>query len=175
MTTELKNLIDPDGRFYDIMHPALDDMGYKLIRVAFGGNDPKRGAILVVSLEPKDGSKLKVDDCKTISNELSALLDVEDPINDSYVLEVGSAGLDRPLTDKRDFSRFKGYEAKIECKMADDNGQRKFRGFLIDTNDEGIIIKTQERGELSLKWQNLSNARLVACDQLLKDLKDGKV
>lgn len=175
MTTELKHLIDSDGRFYDIINPVIDDMGYRLIRVAFGGVDPKRGAILVVSLEPSDGSKLKVDDCKKISQALSATLDVADPITDSYVLEVGSAGLDRPLTDKRDFDRFKGYEGKFECKRADENNQRKFRGFIEDTSNDGVSIKTQERGAVLLEWNNLSVARLVASDQLLKDLQDGKV
>jgi len=174
-TTELKHLIDPDGRFAPIIVPMLDDMGFRLVRVAFGGTDPKRGAILVVAIEPKDGTKLKVDDCKTVSQALSATMDVADPITDGYVLEVGSAGLDRPLTDKRDFERFKGYEGKFECKMADDAGQRKFRGFIESTDENGITIKTQERGLVSLAWQNLSMARLVATDDLLKALQNGTV
>jgi len=175
MTTELKHLIDPDGRFYDLINPVIDDMGYRLIRVAFGGVDPQRGAILVVALEPKDGSKLKVDDCKILSQTISATLDVADPITDSYVLEVGSAGLNRPLSDKRDFERFKGFEGKFECKRPDDNGQRKFRGFLEDTSDDGVTIKTTDRGLVLLPWQELSVARLVGSDELLKALKDNTV
>jgi ribosome maturation factor RimP len=173
--TQLNHLIDPDGRFAPIIMPVLDDLGYRLIRVAFGGSDPKRGAILIVAIEPKDGSKLKVDACRVVSQNLSAVLDVADPINDSYVLEVGSAGLDRPLTDKQDFERFKGYEAKFECKMADDQGQRKFRDFIESTAEDGVQIKTQERGLVTLTWQNLSLARLVASDDLLKALQSGAV
>jgi len=173
--TQLKHLIDPDGRFEPIIHPVVQDMGYRLIRVAFGGADPKRGVILVVAIEPLDGSKLKVDDCKTVSQNLSAVLDVADPITESYVLEVGSAGLDRPLTDKRDFERFIGYEAKFECKRADDAGQRKFRGFIENVIEDGPTLKTQERGLVSLQWQNLSMARLVASDDLLKALQNGTV
>ena len=168
-------MIDPDGRFAPIVKPIVEDMGYRLIRVAFGGADPKRGAILIVMIEPKDGSKLKVDDCKLVSNTLSASLDVADPITDSYVLEVGSAGLDRPLTDKVDFARFKGFEAKLECKLPDEQGQRKFRGFIEGSDESGVTIKTQERGSVSLQWQNLSAARLVASDELLKALQDGTV
>jgi ribosome maturation factor RimP len=175
MTQELKNLIDPDGRFYDVIAPVIDDLGYRLIRVAFAGTDPKRGAILNIAIEPKDGSKLKVDDCKIVSQDLSAVMDVADPIPDNYVLEVGSAGLDRPLTNKSDFDRFKGYEGKFECKRPDDNGQRKYRGFIQDVNDAGFVIQTTDRGDLQLDWSNLSMARLVASDQLLKDLQDGKV
>lgn len=175
MTTELKHLIDPDGRFYDLINPVIDDMGYRLIRVAFAGVDPKRGAILGVSVEPKDGTKLKVDDCRGISQNISATLDVADPISDGYVLEVGSAGLNRPLSDKRDFERFKTYEGKFECKRPDDNGQRKFRGFIETTSDEGVTIKTQDRGLVTLPWQEISVARLIASDELLKALKDNTV
>lgn len=173
--TSLPDLIDPEGRFAPIIQPIVEDMGFRLVRVAFGGADPKRGAILVISIEPQDGSKLKVDDCKIVSNTISATMDVADPINDSYVLEVGSAGLDRPLTDKKDFARFKGFEAKIECKRPDEEGQRKYRGFIEQTNEEGITIKTQERGSLLLLWQNLSMARLVASDDLLKALQNNSV
>jgi ribosome maturation factor RimP len=173
--TTLAQLIDPDGRFAPIIQPVIEDMGYRLIRVAFGGADPKRGVILQIMIEPTDGSKLKVDACKLVSQTLSATLDVADPITDSYVLEVGSAGLDRPLTDKNDFARFKGFEAKMECKRPDENGQRKFRGFIEDTNQDGVTIKTQERGLLLLAWQNLSMARLVACDDLLKALQSNSV
>lgn len=181
MTTEdtataLPHLIDPDGRFLRIMQPVVNDMGFRLIRVGFGGSDPKRGTILQVAIEPLDGSRLKVDDCKPVSQALGAHLDVEDPISDSYVLEVGSAGLDRPLTDKRDFERFKGFEAKIECKRADENNQRKFRGFITAVDDEaGVTLTTAERGEIVLHWKNLSSARLVASDDLLKALQDGRV
>jgi len=175
MTTELKSLIDPDGRFYDLIVPTIDDLGYKLIRVAFAGTDPKRGAILAVAVEPKDGTKLKVDDCKIISQNLSAILDVADPIPDNYVLEVGSAGLDRPLTNKDDFKRFVGYEAKLECKRPDDAGQRRFRGLITKCDGEVITVTTQERGDIDIEFGMLSAARLVASDQLLKDLQDNKV
>ena len=173
--TSLPQLIDPEGRFGAIMAPVLDDMGYRLIRVAFNGSDPKRGAILQVMIEPNDGSKLKVDDCKTVSQELSAHMDVADPINDGYVLEVGSAGLDRPLTDKRDYDRFMGWEAKIELKRANDDGQRRFRGFLKETSDEGFALQTQDKGLVQFEWAQLSSARLVASDELLKALQNGTV
>lgn len=157
------------------MNPVIDDMGFRLIRVAFGGSDPKRGVILQVMIEPKDGTKLGVDDCKTVSQALSAAMDVSDPISDNYVLEVGSAGLDRPLTDVRDFSRFTGWEAKIECKRPDSDGQRRFRGFIDAVQQNGFSLKTQEKGLVSFVWQDLSTARLVASDDLLKALQNGTV
>ncbi len=173
--TLIKHLIDPDGRFEPIIAPVVNDLGYRLVRVAFAGADPKRGVILSVMIEPTDGTKLKVDECKRVSQMISATLDVSDPIADSYVLEVGSVGLDRHLTDKKDFERFKGYEGKFECKMADDKGQRKFRGFIEGTDKEGVTIRTQERGLVLLEWQNLSMARLVASDDLLKALQSNAV
>jgi ribosome maturation factor RimP len=173
--TALPQLIDPEGRFGEIMVPVLDDMGYRLIRVAFNGSDPKRGAILQVMIEPNDGSRLLVDACKFVSNELSAHMDVADPINDGYVLEVGSAGLDKPLTDKRDYDRFKGWEAKIEMKRANSDGQRRFRGFLKDTSVDGFALDTTDKGLVQFAWGDISSARLVASDELLKALQNGTV
>jgi ribosome maturation factor RimP len=171
----IPHLVDPEGRFAPVIQPVVEGEGYRLVRVAFGGSDPKRGAILVVMIEPLDGSKLKIDACKEVSTLLSATLDVEDVIKDSYVLEVGSAGLNRPLTSIQDFQRFKDYEAKIECKMQDENGQRNYRGFIESASDEGLNLKTQERGMLLLQWNNMSSARLVATDDLLKALQNNSV
>lgn len=173
--TALPQLIDPDGRFGDIIVPAVSDMGYRLIRVGFSGADPKRGAILQVMIEPKDGSKLGVDACKTVSQALSAEMDVADPITENYVLEVGSAGLDRPLSDTRDFARFSGWEAKIERKRADEDGQRRYRGFIENVTQNGFDLKTQEKGNVTFEWAELSAARLVASDNLLKALQNGTV
>lgn len=173
--TALPHLIDPEGRFGPLIAPAVTAMGYRLIKVGFGGSDPKRGAILQVMIEPSDGTKLGVDACKKVSQALSAELDVADPINDSYVLEVGSAGLDRPLTDTRDFKRFDGWEAKIECRKADETGQRRYRGFIEQVTEGGFSLKTQEKGIVSFTWDNLSSARLVASDDLLKALQNGTV
>lgn len=173
--TALPALIDPDGRFGAIIAPLVEDMGYRLVRVAFGGNDPKRGPALQIFIEPVDGSRLGVDDCKKVSRILSATLDVADPISDSYVLEVSSVGLDRHLTDIRDFERFNGFEAKIECKRPDEHGQKRYRGFIEGIADDGVDLKTQERGVLRLRWQDMAQARLVASDLLLKALQNNKV
>jgi ribosome maturation factor RimP len=173
--TSLPHIIDPEGRFGEIIIPVIRDMGFRLVRVAFNGSDPKRGAILQILIEPLDGSKLKIESCKEVSHTLSAVLDVADPISDHYVLEVGSAGLDRPLSDKGDFKRFVGFEGKFECKTPDDNGQRRYRGFIESVDDAGFTVKTQERGSVHLAWHNLSVARLVACDELLKALQNGSV
>ena len=164
--------MNQDKAIEGFIAPTLKGRGYALVRVRLSGAKRKT---LQVMAERLDGGAMTVDDCADISRALSALLDVEDPITDSYVLEVGSAGLDRHLTDKRDFSRFKGFEAKLECKRPDENGQRKFRGFIENTDDNGITIKTQERGSLQLQWQNLSMARLVASDDLLKALQNNSV
>lgn len=173
--TALPALIDPDGRFGSVIAPIIDDMGYRLVRVSFGAADPKRGAILQIFIEPKSGERLGVDECKKVSKMLSASLDVADPITDSYVLEVSSVGLDRHLTDIRDFKRFKGFEAKIECKRADEQGQRRFRGFIENVAEDGIDLKTQERGVLRIQWADMSQAKLVGSDSLLKALQNNEV
>ena len=116
-----------------------------------------------------------MDACKTVSQALSAEMDVADPITENYVLEVGSAGLDRPLSDTRDFTRFSGWEAKIERKRADEDGQRRYRGFIENVTQSGFDLKTQEKGNVTFEWAELSSARLVASDNLLKALQNGTV
>jgi ribosome maturation factor RimP len=173
--TALPALIDPNNRFGSILVPVLNDMGYRLIRVGFNGSDPKRGAILQILIEPSDGSKLKVDDCKVVSQELSLHLDVADPVKEAYVLEVGSAGLDRPLTDQDDFQRFIDWEIKIELKRTNDDGQKRFRGAIKDVSKETFSLDTQDKGLVPFAWNDLSSARLVATDDLLKALQNGSV
>lgn len=173
--TALPALIDPDGRFGHVIAPIVHDLGFRLVRISFGASSPKSGPVLQIFIEPADGSRLGVDDCKKVSKIVSASLDVADPIADSYVLEVSSTGLDRHLTDIRDFERFKSFEAKIECKRADDQGQRRFRGFIESVAEDGIDLKTQERGVLRLRWQDMSQAKLVASDNLLKALQNNEV
>lgn len=173
--TALPALIDPNNRFGDVMVPVLNDMGYRLVRVAFNESDPKRGAILQVMIEPLDGSRLKIDECKRVSQELSLHLDVADPVKEAYVLEVGSAGLDRPLTDKGDFKRFIGWDIKIELKRTNAEGQKRFRGNIKDVNEDQFTLDVQDKGLVHFAWNDLSVARLVATDELLKALQNGSV
>src|SRR5215468_7998256 len=107
-----------------LLAPALDALGYGIVRVQFNNG---RRATLQIMAERHDGTSMSVDDCAQISRAASALLDVEDPIQGTYDLEVSSPGIDRPLTRRHDFERFAGFEAKLDTDRLLD-GRKRFRG-----------------------------------------------
>ena len=116
--------------------------------------------------KPEGG--IEVDDCALISTAVSAILDVEDLILDSYTLEVSSPGIDRPLTRIKDFDNFEGYEAKLETDELID-GRRRFKGMLAGTEGDEVLINLTE-GTVGLKFDWLSDAKLVLTDDLIKEM-----
>src|ERR1700716_4394569 len=107
-------------RIEDIVAPTIVGMGYELVRVSMS----KGGGTLQIMVEPADGRAMDVEGCATVARALSAVLDVEDPIPSAYQLEVSSPGIDRPLTRRDDFSRFAGFEAKLETDRLLDGRKR---------------------------------------------------
>ena len=141
-----------------LVEPSLDGMGYELVRVRLtGGGRPT----LQIMTERKDGREMTVDDCAEISRNLSALLDVEDPITESYALEVSSPGIDRPLLRLQDYERFTGFEARIETKRPHD-GRRKFTGRLAGVRGRRIAI-----GAAEIPFDEIAHAKLVLTDELI--------
>ncbi len=113
-----------------------------------------------------------MDDCAEISNAISAVLDVEDPILDAYTLEVSSPGIDRPLTRLKDFETFEGYEAKLETGELID-GRRRFKGVLAGVEGDEVLINIEQDGEevtMGLNFDWLSDAKLVLTDELIKEM-----
>ena len=158
-------MIDPDDKVTAIITPVIEDLGYELVRVTLGGSDRP---ILQIMAERPDGTML-VDDCAKISRELSAVLDVEDPIGGEYSLEVSSPGMDRPLTRMKDFVRFSGFEARIEShhpKVGPSGDQRRFKGRM-RVEDDKIIMVVDGR-EYSFDFDEIAKAKLVLTDDLIK-------
>ena len=114
-----------DRRLAEIVSPVIEGMGFELVRIRLmGGRTPT----LQIMADRPDGG-IEVDDCARISTAVSAVLDVEDPIEENYVLEVSSPGIDRPLTRLKDFDAWADYEARIETNELID-GRRRFKGLL---------------------------------------------
>jgi ribosome maturation factor RimP len=126
--------------------------------------------------ERPDGS-MNVDDCETISRNISPLLDVEDPIDREYHLEVSSPGIDRPLTRLADFARWSGHEARIELHAAVPTpaGERKrFRALLLGIDGQDVLIRS-DNSDIKFAFRNIANAKLVLTDKLInEDLKARK-
>jgi ribosome maturation factor RimP len=157
-----------DRRLAEIISPVIEDMGYELVRIRLMSG---KSTILQIMADKPDGG-IEVDDCADISNAVSAVMDVEDPILDAYTLEVSSPGIDRPLTRLKDFEMFEGYEAKLEtAEMID--GRRRFKGELAGVEGEDVLINIENQGEtvtIGLNFDWLSDAKLVLTDDLITEM-----
>nr|WP_273521309.1 ribosome maturation factor RimP [Rhodosalinus sediminis] len=153
-----------DRRLAEIVQPVIEDMGFELVRVRLMGG--KTSTLQIMAEKPEGG--IEVDDCADISTAVSAVLDVEDPILDAYTLEVSSPGIDRPLTRLRDFADFEGYEAKLETSELID-GRRRFKGVLAGVEGDEVLVNLPE-GTVGLKFDWLSDAKLVLTDDLIRDM-----
>jgi ribosome maturation factor RimP len=145
-----------------IIEPALDAMGYRVVRVAPTG---ARQATLQVMAERRDEVPMTVDDCAQISRSISALLDVADPIPEAYTLEVSSPGIDRPLVRPEDYDRFAGFAARIELAAPQD-GRKRFRGRLLGRAGDHVRL-ADEAGEVRLPLAAITRAKLELTDDLL--------
>ena len=164
MTNELIAKAAIDRRLAEIITPVIEDMGFELVRVRLMSG---KSTTLQIMADKPDGG-IEVDDCAEISQAVGAVLDVEDPILDEYTLEVSSPGIDRPLTRLKDFEAFEGYEAKIETSDMID-GRRRFKGELAGVEDDEVLINVAE-GTIGLKFDWLSDAKLVLTDGLIKEM-----
>ncbi|MBB3994095.1 ribosome maturation factor RimP [Sulfitobacter undariae] len=153
-----------DRRLAEIITPVIEDLGYELVRVRLMSG---KNAILQVMADKPDGG-IEVDDCGQISTAVGAILDVEDPIAEEYALEVSSPGIDRPLTRLKDFANFEGYEAKIETDELI-GGRRRFKGQLAGVEGDEVLINIEE-GTVGLKFDWLTDAKLVLTDELIKEM-----
>ena len=145
--------------------PVLSGLGYRLVRVRVSATS---GCTVQIMAERPDGSMM-VEDCETISRALSPVLDMADPIERAYRLEISSPGLDRPLVRKSDFDRYSGNLVKIETAMPI-NGRKRFRGLLIGTEGEAARLRhndTGEEAEVLLPIDEMSEAKLVLTDELV--------
>ncbi|MGZ2255742.1 ribosome maturation factor RimP [Roseobacter sp. A03A-229] len=164
MTNDLIAKAAIDRRMAEIITPVIEDMGFELVRVRLMSG--KSTTLQIMADKPEGG--IEVDDCAEISQAVSAILDVEDPILDEYTLEVSSPGIDRPLTRLKDFEMFEGYEAKIETgEMID--GRRRFKGELAGVEGDEVLINVAE-GTIGLKFEWLLDAKLVLTDDLIKEM-----
>lgn len=145
-----------------LIDPALTDMGYELVRVRVTGSQRKTLQIMADRL---DGAAMSVDDCADISHAVSAILDVEDPITDAYVLEVSSPGIDRPLTKLHHFERYVGFDAKVEMHHMVD-GRKRFSGKLLGVGDATVQLD-HEGTSVDLPFAGIRNAKLILTDELI--------
>jgi ribosome maturation factor RimP len=166
---EPRLIVEPGlpARVAVIVEPVLGQLGFRLVRVRVSGSE---GCTVQVMAERPDGS-MTVEDCEEVSRALSPVLDVADPVDRAYRLEVSSPGIDRPLVRKSDFDRHAGHLVRIEMTMPV-NGRKRFKGALAGTVGDLARLQRDEAAEgedplVLLPIEDMSEAKLVLTDDLV--------
>jgi len=160
----------PAAPLLSLVAPVVQDSGLELLRIRITGQD---GEQVLQIMADRDEGMITVEDCERISRAISAVLDVEDPLKGQYILEVSSPGMARPLCRPKDFIRWAGFEAKLELSCAFD-GRKRFRGVLSGYEDGEVLMDVpldghEETPTLGFKFKDISEARLVANDEMIAD------
>lgn len=156
-----------DRRLAEIVRPAVEAAGFELVRLRLMSGKTRT---LQIMADRADGG-IEIDELGEITTLVSAVLDVEDPVEDAYVLEVSSPGIDRPLTRLKDFDTWADYEARVETTELID-GRRRFKGMLRGVEGDEILIEIEDQGDpvtIGLKFSWLSDAKLVLTDELIAE------
>ncbi len=167
LLAEPRLVVEPGmaARVSAVAGPVLQAMGYRLVRIKISAES---GCTVQIMAERPDGSML-IEDCEAISKALSPVLDVADPIDRAYRLEISSPGIDRPLVRRSDFERFAGHLVKIEMAVAH-QGRKRFRGTLA-----GVEGRAGEDADVMLVMEDIADARLVLTDELIAEsMRRGK-
>lgn len=158
-----------DARVAAIVAPVLESLGYRLVRVRLTSQN---GLTLQIMAEHPDGT-MSVEDCEEVSRNLSPVLDVEDPIDKAYHLEISSPGIDRPLVRLGDFEAALGHLAKIETAVLV-GGRKRFRGRIVAADADTVTLERDNAGEgeeprAVLPLEALAEAKLVLTDELVRE------
>jgi ribosome maturation factor RimP len=158
-----------DARIALIVQPVLRAIGFRLVRVHLSGQN---GLTLQIMAEREDGT-MTVEDCEEVSRAVSPALDVDDPIEKAYHLEVSSPGIDRPLVRKSDFATWTGHLVKMETSVlvAD---RKRFKGKIGESDADGVLIERDkaaygEEPAVRVPYDAIAEARLILTDDLIRD------
>lgn len=157
------------ARVAAIVEPAIVDLGFRLVRVKVTGQN---GCTVQVMAERPDGT-MSVADCEAVSRAVSPALDVDDPIDRAYHLEISSPGIDRPLVRPGDFERWAGYDTKIEMAVAQ-SGRKRYRGIVRGVEGECALVELPDAKDeaerlVKLPLAEIGEARLVLTDELIRE------
>jgi len=177
LLAEPRLVVEPGvaARVSAVAAPVLQGMGYRLVRIRISG---EAGCTVQIMAERPDGS-MQIEDCEAVSRALSPVLDVADPIERAYRLEISSPGIDRPLVRRTDFERYAGHLVKVEMAVAH-QGRKRFRGTLAGVEGDAVRlhrddIRTDEDADVLLVMEDIADAHLVLTDELIAEsMRRGK-
>jgi ribosome maturation factor RimP len=177
LLAEPRLVVEPGvaARVSAVAGPVLQGLGYRLVRIKISA---EAGCTVQIMAERPDGT-MQIEDCEAISRALSPVLDIADPIERAYRLEISSPGIDRPLVRRTDFERYAGHLVKIEMAVAH-QGRKRFRGHLAGVEGDAVRlhrddIRSDEDADVLLVMEDISDARLVLTDELVAEsMRRGK-
>jgi ribosome maturation factor RimP len=177
LLAEPRLVVEPGmaARVSAVADPVLQAMGSRLVRIKISGES---GCTVQIMAERPDGS-MQIEDCEAISRALSPVLDIADPIDRAYRLEISSPGIDRPLVRRSDFERYAGHLVKIEMAVAH-QGRKRFRGTLAGVESQAVRLhrddtREGEDADVLLVMEDITEARLVLTDELIAEsMRRGK-
>ncbi|MBI3701286.1 MAG: ribosome maturation factor RimP [Afipia sp.] len=175
LLAEPRLVVEPGlgARVAEVAAPVLEGMGYRLVRIKVSG---EAGCTVQIMAERPDGS-MQIEDCEAISKALSPVMDIADPVQRAYRLEISSPGIDRPLVRRSDFERYIGHLVKIEMAHPH-KGRKRFRGILQDVEGANIRIvrddakpdhKGAQQEESLISIEDISSANLVLTNALIAE------
>jgi ribosome maturation factor RimP len=157
-------LTEQERRLLDIIQPVAAGLGLEIVRLRIQGS--RRPSVQIMA-ERAGGAPTDVEDCARLSRALSPVLDAADPIQDAYVLEVSTPGIDRPLTRPGDFARWSGHAVRVELSQPLD-GRRRFTGIIRGEDEMGARIGLDDETELVAQLHEMSRASLILTDALIE-------
>jgi ribosome maturation factor RimP len=177
LLAEPRLVVEPGvaARVSAIAAPVLQQLGYRLVRIRISG---EAGCTVQIMAERPDGT-MQIEDCEAVSRALSPVLDIADPIDRAYRLEISSPGIDRPLVRRSDFERYSGHLVKVEMAVAH-QGRKRFRGLLASVEGDTIRLRRDdvpagEETDMLLVMEDIADARLVLTDELIAEsMRRGK-
>ncbi len=172
LLAEPRLVVEPGvaARVSAVAGPVLQQLGYRLVRIRISG---EAGCTVQIMAERPDGT-MQIEDCEAVSRALSPVLDIADPIDRAYRLEISSPGIDRPLVRRSDFERHTGHLVKIEMAVAT-QGRKRFRGMLVGVEGDAARLhrddaRADEETDVLLAMEDIAEAKLVLTDELIAEL-----
>src|SRR3569623_3008459 len=177
LLAEPRLVVEPGvaARVSAIAGPVLQGMGYRLVRIRISGE----AGCTVQIMAARPAGTMQIEDCEAVSRALSPVLDIADPIDRAYRLEISSPGIDRPLVRRSDFERYSGHLVKIDMAVAHE-GRKRFRGILGAVEGDRVHlhredVKAGDNPDVALTMEDIADARLVLTDELVAEsMRRGK-
>lgn len=154
-----------EQKIFEILEPVANGLGFDIIRISLSGSNRR---VLDIAIDKIEGTGVTIADCRNASNNFSAILDVEEIIPDRYYLEVGSAGVERPLVKIQDFDKFAGRKITLKLhKLFNDT--KKLQCELLGTDDGKIKIMLKNGEIILFDYDEIKGANLIFTEEMFRE------